>query len=162
MQLQIMSWNGKGMWMAKMWLDGQYVEARLGIDELKAFGSEEGVSFRLIFANSKLSLCVVRGNNVYKLTEVKAKATDERYLKTLDFYAEHCVNHSIWYVENQTLSLGRTEANSHMVANVANGDGVVSFKRAKTENSSEHLPTGMHIHLMVHSDGQGLFVYRES
>ena len=131
MQLQIMSWNGKGMWMVKMWLDGQYVEARLGIDELKAFGSEEGVSFRLIFANSKLSLCVVRGNNVYKLTEVKAKATDERYLKTLDFYAEHCVNHSIWYVENQTLSLGRTEANSHMVANVANGDGVVSFKKSE-------------------------------
>ncbi len=131
MQLQIMSWNGKGMWMVKMWLDGQYVEARLGIDELKAFGSEEGVSFRLIFANSKLSLCIVRGNNVYKLTEVKATATDERYLKTLDFYAEHCVNHSIWYVEDQTLALGRTEANSNMVANVANGDGVVSFKKSE-------------------------------
>ncbi|MBQ8803324.1 MAG: hypothetical protein IJZ53_06810, partial [Tyzzerella sp.] len=130
MQLQIMSWNGDGMWMVKMWLDSQYVEARLGIDELKAFGGEEGVDFRLIFADSKLSLCIVRGSNVYKLTEIKATATADRYLKNIDFYAEHCINHSIWYVENQKLALGKTEADSNIVANVANGDGVVSFKKS--------------------------------
>ena len=131
MQLQIMSWNGDGMWMIKMWLDSQYVEARLGIDELKAFGSEEGVEFRLIFANSKLSLCIVRGNNIYKVTEIKTTATDERYLKYIDFYAEHCINHSIWYVEDQTLALGRTESDSRITANVANGDGVVTFKKSE-------------------------------
>lgn len=131
MQLQILSWNGDGMWMVKMWLDGQFVEARLGIDELKAFGSEDGVSFRLIFANSKLSLCIVRGNNVYKVTEIKAAATADRYLKNIDFYTEHCVNHSIWYVQGQTLALGKTEANSNIIANVANGDGVVNFKKSE-------------------------------
>lgn len=128
MLLQIMSWDGNGMWMAKLWLDGKSVTARIGIDELRKFCSDNGVHFRIIFADSKAVLYMVRDGLTFKIKEIDATATSERYLKTLEFSADHCVNHSIWYVKDHKLSFGKTQSSYPISAVLANGDGIIEFK----------------------------------
>ncbi len=151
MRLQIMSWDGNGMWMAKLWLDGKSVTARIGIDELKAFCSEDGVHFRIIFADSKMALYMVRDGMTFKLKELGATSAAERYLKTVEFAADHCVRHSIWYVKEQKLSFGRTQSSYPVTAVLANGDGKVDFN-TREENQNIRTSTSWDI-----SDFNGAF-----
>lgn len=149
-RLQFMSWEGDGLWTAKLWLDGQSAETRIGIDELGNFGTEEGVAFRLIFADSRLGLYQLDGKNLFKVLEIEASSTPDRYLRSIDFFAERCVNHSIWKAENQSLALGRSESSYSVAATIASADGVAEFRAKEAEedmvrtslNWDEHLYNG--------------------
>lgn len=113
LHLQLLRWDGQ--WMLKAAMGDKNKSNAVDNELLRALGSEDGVNMLMAFDDNGVSFYRTdkRGGVTQKLLEIGfvtdwGMTAKERKVTSIEFYCENVVNHNIWSVQNNAISLGKT------------------------------------------------------